>query len=105
MRNQKKLFLSIFIAVITILVYAAFVNVCISPLIQNKSSFLVAGIIQAAARLGLSIILWISINKLFNIKIRIKKDKFINGFLWYGLILIIAIFFQFASNYQPPEKI
>ena len=104
MRNQKKLFLSIFIAVITILVYAAFVNVCISPLIQNKSSFLVAGIIQAAARLGLSIILWISINKLFNIKIRIKKDKFINGFLFFLLILIIAIFFQFASNYQPPEK-
>lgn len=104
MRNKKKLFLSIFIAVITILVYAAFVNVCISPLIKNKSSFLVAGIIQAAARLGLSIILWISIKKLFNLKITIKKAKFIKGFLWYGVILIIAIFFQFASNFQPPEK-
>lgn len=104
MRNKNKLFLSIFIAVITILVYAAFVNVCISPLIKNKSSFLVAGIIQAVARLGLSIILWISIKKLFNIKIQIKKAKFIKGFLWYGLILIIAIFFQFVSNYQSPEK-
>ncbi len=43
MRNKKKLFLSIFIAVITIFVYAVFVNICISPLIKNKSSFLAAG--------------------------------------------------------------
>lgn len=102
MRNKKKLFLSIFIAVITILVYAVFVNICIAPLI--KSSFLVAGIIQAVARLVLSIILWISISRLFNIKIKIKKAGFIKGFFWYGLILIIATLFQFASNYQPPEK-
>lgn len=86
MRNKKKLFLSIFIAVITMFVYAAFVNVCISSLIKNKSIFLAEGIIQAATRLVLSIILWISIYKLFNIKIKIKKVKFIKGFLWYGLI-------------------
>lgn len=100
--RKEKLFLSIFIAIIAILVYAFFVNVCISPLIKNKSSFLVAGIIQAIVRLVLSVVLCISINKLYNIKI--KKAKFIKGFLWYGLILIIAIFFQFASNYQRPEK-
>lgn len=104
MRNNKKLFLSIFIAVITILVYAVFINVCIIPLIKSKPTFLAAGIIQAVARLVLSVILWISINRLFNIKIKIKKAGFLKGFLWYGLILIIAILFQFASNYQPPEK-
>ena len=104
MGNKKKLFLSIFIAVIIILVYAVFVNVCIAPLIKSKPGFLTAGIIQAVARLVLSVILWISINSLFSIKIKIKKAGFIKGFLWYGFILIIAILFQFASNYQPPEK-
>lgn len=104
MINKKKLFLSIFIAAITIVVYAVFVNVCISPLIKNKPGFLAAGIIQAVARLVLSVILWISVNRLFNIKIKIKKAGFIKGFLWYGLIIIIAILFQFASNYQTPEK-
>lgn len=104
MRNKKKLFLSIFIVVITMFVYAVFVNVYLSSLFKDKSSFLVAGIIQAAARLVLSIILWISINRLFSIKIKIKKVGFIKGFLWYGFILIIAILFQFAGNYQPPEK-
>lgn len=104
MGNKKKLFLSIFIAVIIILFYAVFVNVCIAPLIKNKSSFLAAGIIQAVARLVLSVILWILINRLFNIKIKIKKAGFIKGFLWYGFILIIAVLFQLAGNYQPPEK-
>lgn len=104
MKDKKKLFLSIFIAVITIFVYTVFVNVCIEPLIKSKSSFLVAGIIQAVARLVLSVSLWISINKLFSIKIKIKKAGFIKGFLRYGFILIIAILFQFAGNYQPPEK-
>ena len=73
MGNKKKLFLSIFIAVIIILVYAVFVNVCIAPLIKSKPGFLTAGIIQAVARLVLSVILWISINSLFSIKIKIKK--------------------------------
>ena len=72
--------------------------------IKSKPSFLTAGILQAVARLVLSVILWISINRLFNIKIKIKKTGFLKGFLWYGLILIIAILFQFTSNYQPPEK-
>lgn len=102
--NKRKLFLSILIAVITMLVYAVFVNVCIAPFIQSKSSFLTAGIVQAGARLVLSVILWITINKLFHIKIKIKKAGFLKGFLWYGLILIIAILFQFVGNYQPPEK-
>ena len=48
MGNKKKLFLSIFIVVIIIIVYAVFVNVCISPLIKNKSSFLAAGIYLSA---------------------------------------------------------
>ena len=72
MKNKKKLFLSVFIAVIIILVYAVFVNIYMSSLIKNKSSFLAAGIIQAVARLVLSVILWISIDRLFNINIKIN---------------------------------
>lgn len=102
MRNKKKLFLSILIAVITIFVYTAFINTCISPLIQ--SSFFAAGILQAAARFVLSIILWLLIDRLYHIKIKIKKAGFIKGFLRYGFILIVAIVFQFVSNYQPPQK-